>query len=160
MVLDPLTTLTAVATVFKIIDSISGQLSRFSKKKPDPEEEPVHSVLAKQEGDRILVRQHGNVVATITTEDLDKLNSDNRDLVDTLEKSMRGKFRLWKTLYPQRDKSPDLLQNAQLDDELDKLAKEFCADLKKIFRFLDQIGVHLEDHYSDVRFVCDELESN
>jgi len=71
---------------------------------------------------------------------------------------MEKKFRNWVVVYPQRDTSPDPLRNAQVEAQLNDLAKGMCSDLEKIFKYLDRIGKHLEDHYHHIRTVCEDMK--
>jgi hypothetical protein len=155
--MDPVTALGAVSTVLTIVDKIANQIDRFIHKKPEPATEKPHSVLAKKEGDAIIVRRGGQVVQKITAADIAKLDINSQKLIKAMEESMQKNFDLWTAVYPQRDASPDPLRNAQVDAQLKDIAKKMCSDLNRIFKYLKSIGSELEDHYSHVRFVCAEL---
>jgi hypothetical protein len=157
MALDPLSTLTAVSTVLNIVDKVAAQIQRFRKKESEPAAEKPHEVVAQKEDGKILVKREGKVVEQITAADLQKLDENSRALIGALEQSMQKKFKLWTVVYPQRDTSPDPLRNAQVEEQLNDLAKGMCSDLGKIFRYLDRIEKYLEDHYQHVRAVCGEL---
>ena len=152
-------TLAAVSSALSIIDAIANQLKRLWKKEPEPGEEIRHSVLAKREGDQILFQRDGKTIETITADELAMLDETSQDLIRVYEESMRNKFKIWKKVYPQRDASTDPIHSAKVEQQLTELAKGFCADLGRILQYLESIGKHLEDHYSDVRFVCREIES-
>ena len=158
--MDPLTALGAVSTVLTIVDKVANQIDRFIHKKPEPPVEKPHAVLAKKEGDAIVVRREGQVIQKITAADIAKLDDNSQRLIKALEDSMQKNFDLWTAVYPQRDTSPDPVRNAQVDAQLNGIAKKMCSDLSKIFKYLKSIGAELEDHYAHVRFVCDELGYN
>jgi len=154
---DPITTLTAISAALSIVDKISGQIKRFWKKEPEPAQEPPHSVQAKKVDDTIVVERQGTVVQTITGNDIAKLDQNTQGLIKTFEQSIEKNYKLWKAVYPQRDASPDPVVNAQVEAKLNDLAKKFCADLGHIFKYLGSIGYELEDHYADVRYVCQQF---
>ena len=157
MSLDPIGTLSAISAALSIVDKISGQIKRLREKKPEPAQESPHSVQAKKVGNTIVVEREGNVVQTITHQDIAKLDNSTQDLIKTFEQSIEKNYRIWKVVYPQRDASPDPVVNAQVEAKLNDLAKKFCADLGHIFNYLGTIGYELEDHYADVRYVCSQF---
>ena len=158
--MDPITLIGAVSTVLNIVDQVSNQLERFKDNKPEPAEEPEHSVIATRERpDTIIVRQHGHEVERITAADLDRLDEASQGLIKALEASMQRHYQIWITVYPKRDQSADPIVNAQVNQQLKELGKSMCSDLDRILRYLDSIDKYLEDHYNTVRFVCGELES-
>lgn len=40
--------------------------------------------------------------------------------------------------------------------QLNATTQVMCADLEKIFQYLEDIGKYLDDHYMHVRFVCED----
>ena len=160
MLLDPGTTITAIATTLKIVDSVTGQWDRFFKKREEHELDKPHRVTSELEQGEIVVKEHGKPVETITAQDVAKLDENSRKLIDALEKSMQRQYDLWTKVYPTRDASPDPVVNAQIDQRLEDIAKKMCADLGKLFRYLDSIGKYLDDHYDHVRFLCMEVEQS
>lgn len=156
---DPVTVLTAVAIVLKIIDSLTGQWDRFFKKRNEREPERPHRVTTEQtQPDIIVVKEHGRPVETITAADIAKLDANSRKLIEALGKSMQRQYDLWTRVYPTRDQSPDPVVNAQVEQRLEDIMGKMCADLGKLFAYLDSIGKYLEDHYSHARFLCSEVK--
>jgi hypothetical protein len=153
---DPLAVLTSVSTSLGVIDKVSGQIDRFVKKQPDPPVERPHSVIAQQTGDTIRFMKSGVPEERITAAEMDQLDPQSRQLITAIEQSMTQQFDRWTLLYPKRN-STDLLENAQVNTELDQLAKGMCEDLGKLLSFLEKMGKYLEDHYLTVRFICNEL---
>jgi hypothetical protein len=155
--MDPITVLTAIGTVLKIVDGIEKQVDHFFAKRPESSTEEPHKVLATQESSgTIVVKEKGHVIDTITAQDIENLDENSRKLIKALEESMQQNFNLWTKVYPQRDVSPDPLRNAQVETQLAGIAKKMGDDLDKIFRYLDQIGKHLEDHYGHIRAILRE----
>jgi hypothetical protein len=154
--IDPITALGADGTALKIIDSVAGQWDRFFKKKEEAKTE--HRVKTQQETvETIVVLSHGQPVERITAADLAKLDSNSRALIKALEESMQRQFDLWVLVYPQRDVSVDPVTNAKIDRQLTDIAKKMCSDMEKLFKYLDQLGKYLEDHYSHVRYICSDV---
>src|SRR5713101_861291 len=83
MPVDPIETLTAISAALSIVDNISGQIRRLWEKKPEPAHEPPHSVQAKKVDDTIVVERQGQVVQTITHQDIAKLDKNSQDLIKT-----------------------------------------------------------------------------
>jgi len=158
MPIDPITAIGAVSTVLTIVDKVANQIQRFVKKEPEPAVEKPHRVLATQETPTtIVVREGGQVVETITADDLAKLDSNSRALIKALEDSMQGYYDIWVVVYPQRDQSADPVVNARINRQLQETAKKMCADLNTLLRYLDSLGKYLADHYNAFRFVCQQL---
>lgn len=156
--MDPITVITALSAALKLIDQISNQIDRFIHKKPDPAKETVHKVIAEKTADTIEVKREGRVIETITPADIKKLDENSRKLIKALEESMQSNYDLWAKVYPLRDKSPDPIVNSQIDAKLNEIARNMCSDLNEIFRYLNRIGKHLDDHYAHIQFICSELE--
>jgi hypothetical protein len=155
--MDPITVITALGAALKVVDQVANQIDRFVHKKPEPSKEPTHKVIAEKTADTIEVKREGKVVEVITADDIKKLDENSRKLIKALEDSMQNNYDLWAKVYPRRDNSPDPVVNAQIDAQLNDIAKKMCSDLNKIFRYLNSIGKHLDDHYAHVQFVCGEL---
>ncbi len=156
---DPTTLIGAVSTVLNIVDQVSNQLDRFKDQEPEPAVEPKHAIVATRERpDTIIVREHEREVERITAADLERLDEASQGLITAFQASMESNYQIWITVYPKRNQSADPMVNAQVNQQLKETAKSMCSDLDRILRYLDSIGKHLQDHYSHVRFVCDELE--
>jgi hypothetical protein len=152
---DPLITLGAIATVLKIVDSVTGQWDRYLGKPKSPKPHRVTTELA---GDTIIVKESGQQVETITAADLTKLDPNSCQLIESFEKSMQRQFDLWTKVYPTKDMSTDPVVNAQVEQRLNDIMKKMCHDLGEIFGYLDTIGKYLEDHYDHARFLCRSVQ--
>lgn len=154
--MDPVSVLSSIATVLNIADTVADQFERFRKDEPDPVVEEPHSVVAEQRGPAIIVERHGVEVDTITVQDIQRLDDASQQLIQALEQSMEQQFQLWKQVYPQRNASIDPIANAKVQMQLNATTQVMCADLEKIFQYLEDIGKYLDDHYMHVRFVCED----
>ncbi len=155
--MDPLTVLGAVSTTLGIIDKISGQIERYKKKQPEPAAPPQPSVLSARVGNEVVLSRYGTPFEKITPDDFKNLSENDQRLIKALEDAMQRNYRLWTTVYPQRNASPDPLVNARIDAQLDQIAKDMCGDLERILRFLESLGKQLQDHYASIRFVCSSI---
>jgi hypothetical protein len=157
--MDPVTVIGAISTVLTIVDQVSNQLKRFREKQPEPEQEPTHRITTHRERpDTIIVREEGREVERITAGDIAKLDENSRKLIKALEDSMQQQYDLWVEVYPKRDQSADPVVNARVNRQLKEIAMKMCADLERIFQYLDSIGKYLDDHYGHVRFVCEDIK--
>ena len=156
---DPISTIGAIAATLQIVDSLTGQWDRVFRRKPEEDIAKQHRVNAAQiSADTISVSSSGIPTDTITADDLTKLSENDRALIQALEKSMQRQYELWLAVYPSRNASPDALVNAHVEQQLKEIARNMCSDLGKIFQYIDFLGKHLEDHYSNFRFICWEIE--
>jgi DNA polymerase I-like protein with 3'-5' exonuclease and polymerase domains len=104
------------------------------------------------EGKDIVVKERGETRQVITGDQLaQKLNPDDLALVQTYERKMQDYFQLWSSVYSAKDMSQDPLVNAKTDAQLRKLISSMRSELLGILAFLQQVGVHLDDHYLHVR---------
>jgi len=153
--MDPITTLTAISAALGLVDKIAGQLESLIFNKPAPEPTP-HSVTTVLVKDEIVIARHGNEIRKITAIEISVLPESDRRMIKMYEESMASSFDIWQVVYPQRNASADLVVNAKINKQLSDLAKSFCVDLGHIFKYLGTIGYELEDHYSDVRYACNQ----
>jgi hypothetical protein len=72
---------------------------------------------------------------------------------------MQKSYDLWILVYPQKDLSADSVHNTKIATQLKSIEQNMCSDLKKILRFLYQLGKNLNDPYKHVKFVCKEFET-
>lgn len=154
MDVDPLSLLTSISVSLGIIDQIANQLSRFKKKEPEPPQEPPHSVIAEKKGDTIEFVSDKYPRQTIHASDMANLDPQSQQLIAAIEGSMTQQFNVWTAVYPKRLQSTDAVVQAQVQQQLDALAKGMCDDLTKILRFLESMGKDLYDHYAAIQSIC------
>jgi hypothetical protein len=152
--MDPLTILGAVGTTLGIIDRIAGQIERFKKKEPEPPSPPIPRVLAERRGSEIVLAEGAVALERFTVDDFRNLAQADHEFIEAIEKRMRRNEKLWNKVYPLRDASVDPVVNAKVDNQLDDITKELCADLSRILGFLESLGKKLHDHYNSVRYIC------
>ena len=103
-------------------------------------------------GKDVVVKEGDYTRQTITGAELSKaLGPQDLVLVQAYERKMQDYFELWTTVYAAKDMSQDPLVNAKTDAQLKKLITNMKGELLGILAFLQQIGVHLDDHYMHVR---------
>ena len=141
-----------VSSTLQIVDKVYAQMQIMTGQKPQP-----YRVIAVQEADKINLKAGDRVVQTITQDGLSQLDNNSRLLLEAFQTSMQKQFELWTQIYPKRLDSPDPVVNAQVDARLKGIAKQICFDWNNILRYLGQIGYQLDDHYTNVRFICDQI---
>ncbi len=112
-------------------------------------------VQAMDSGAAITFFQDRTSVATITEDDLAKLDGDSRLLIVTLEKSMRQYYTRWNDLEL-KISDPQLPVAQALEDEetLNAVRSQMCLCLERILDFLTSLNIRLADHYYGVRAIC------
>jgi len=140
-------TISAVGLVDKLYDPVYLCIN----KRPDPGDKPEHRFKIEGNSQKIVVKQWGKEIQTITADDLKNLPATDHDLIKTYEKSMQAHYLRWQNVYPKRNSSPDKLKNEETDKEISRLIVDMEEDLNGIIRFLEFIGVRLDDHYKNIR---------
>jgi hypothetical protein len=148
---------TASATILVAISAL-GYLDKlydpvylFINKRADPFDQPEHRFKIEGDSQKIVVKLWGKKIQTITARDLKKLCSVHYEYIKTLEQSMKGHYESWQRIYPKRNSSPDKLKNEETDKEIGRLILNMEEDLIGIITFLQSIGLHLDDHYMNIR---------
>jgi hypothetical protein len=104
------------------------------------------------EGNNIVVREKNELRQTVTGEQLARILSPNDlALVQTYERKMQAYFDIWNQVYAAKNSSQNRQVNAKTDRQLKKLVVQMRGELLGILTFLEQIGIHLDDHYRHVR---------
>ncbi|MCX6319861.1 MAG: TIR domain-containing protein [Bacteroidetes bacterium] len=144
----------ALGNMFKIIDDfVPRQQAFIEDREPDPVP-PVFSAIAKQEEEKIELKNNGNYVfETITAAEFDSLDKDSKILIRTYETTMTYLFERWVELQPQSySKDPQVRQDAR--DEMSVLRRDLCQQLNAILDLLHRMHKYLDDHYHHVRHIC------
>ena len=161
-----LTEITAVVAATKgaveIFDKVAGQIRSVLTKRPkeaDGEDDRWRYKI-RTEGPNIVVKQQNQVVQTVTAEELSRvLNQSDLDLVRTYEVSMNKYFNRWKALYTKKDASQDPLVNVITEEQLTEQIVKMRSELLGILAFLEKCGVHLDDHYLNIRYLVEEAKT-
>ena len=146
--------LAATKNAVDIFDKISGQIKGVLAKRPKEPEGGDDRWRYKVSADdkQITVKQDGRTIQTLKREELEsRLTPAHLDHIKVYEASMQKYYKRWQQMYPMRDDSVDVLANIKLDEQLAGQVKKMQQDLVGIVDFLESIGVHLDDHYMEVR---------
>ena len=146
--------LAATKNAVDIFDKISGQIKGVLAKRPKEPEGGDDRWRYKVSADdkQITVKQDGRTIQTLKREELEsRLTPAHLDHIKVYEASMQKYYKRWQQMYPMRDDSVDVLANIKLDEQLAGQVKMMQQDLVGIVDFLESIGVHLDDHYMEVR---------
>ena len=159
----PIAEIAAVVAATKgavdIFDKIAGQIKTVLAKQPKEAEaaDDRWRYKIRPEGTEIVVKQEARTVQTITADQLSKkLNPGDLDLVQTYEASMQRYFNRWKAVYAKKDASQDPLVNAITEEQLTEQVVKMRVELLGILSFLEKSGVHLDDHYMNVRHLVEQ----
>jgi hypothetical protein len=144
-----------------IFDKVAGQIRTVLAKRPKEAEEEHDQWRFKisPEGEEIIVKQEDRTVQTVTAEELSNvLNQSDLDLVKTYETSMNKYFGRWKAVYAKKDASQDPLVNAITEEQLTEQIIKMKSELLGILSFLEKCGVHLDDHYMNIRHLVEDAK--
>jgi hypothetical protein len=143
----------AASAAFDLFDKMADQIARFIQRRPPPSdaESETHRQEIKTEGSRLVNRQHGHVVQTITADDLRDLPADQLRHIQVLEQSMRSHYNVWARVYPQLATLDSPVQKAKVEEQLENVIRSMKGDLDGILSFLETCGLYLDDHYLHVR---------
>jgi len=152
--------LAATKNAVDIFDKISGQIKSVLAKRPKEPEGGEDRWRYKVSADdkQITVKQDGRTIQTLSRAELEsKLTPENLSHIKVYETSLQKYYKRWQQLYPKRDDSADALVNIKLEEQLTEQVKKMQEDLVGIVDFLQSIGVHLDDHYMEVRSLVQRL---
>ena len=143
-----------------IFDKIAGQVKSVLLKRPkeaEGEEDRWRNKIS-AEGNDIVVKQTGRTIQTITGGQLaSALGSDDLALVRTYEQKMQQYFKRWQAIYAKKDSSQDPLVNVITEEQLTEQITKMKTELLGILSFLEHIGVHLDDHYMNIRHLVEAV---
>ena len=145
--------ITAATSGVGLIDKIADQVDRFLSKRPEPTVPKEHRMQIAKEGDAIVSRYHGQEHQRITGQDLQKLPEATLRHVKVLEQSMENHYAIWAAVYPQLAIAVDLIAKAKTEQQLKGVIVGMKGDLDGILSFLEEAGLHLDDHYLHIRDV-------
>jgi hypothetical protein len=132
--------LAAIAPALEIAVLLAKQMKerRDSRHHEDPS--PA-SRQYRLEGSSVVLRTENGITQTvITKDDIVKSDDDDRRLISAWTASITNLYHRWTDIYPKREMSVDPVVNREVEAELDKLQTSFCADLKKLKRFVERAG--------------------
>ena len=107
-------------------------------------------------GDQALVaksRRTGENYQVVSYEELSRrLDTSDREFIETITRSMTSYQRQWSTVFEQRSMASGI-EIARLDAQLDYIAKQIADCLIHILDFVQRIGLRLDDHYHMARHI-------
>ena len=158
-----LTEISAVVAATKgaveIFDKVAGQIKSVLTKRPKEAEgdDDRWRYKIRTDGTDIVVKQQDRVVQTVTADELSRvLTPSDLDLVRTLESNMNKYFSRWKVIYAKKDASQDPLVNAITEEQLTEQVAKMRSELLGILGFLEKCGIHLDDHYMNIRYLIEQ----
>ena len=151
---------TATKGAVDIFDKLAGQVKSVLMKRPKEaagdEDRWRYRIGSDAAATSIIVKQDKRVVQTIKGDELAKvLGPNDLRLIKAYESKMSEYYDLWEAVYEAKDASNDALANARTEQQLNKLITKMRGELLGILEFLEQIGVHLDDHYMHVRHLVE-----
>ncbi len=150
--MDPVTITAAIAAAsagVDLINKIADHVVPFlTGNKTIPKE---HRMVIEGTATEIVATMHGKKVKVITGSDLQNLSTEIVEHISVYEAAAQKKYNLWKTVYPQRNASPDPVANAKVDQQLKDIVVDMKDDLDGILSFLESCGIQLDDHYLQFR---------
>lgn len=133
----------------QFVDAIERQLTAVLEKRQEPRTGP-HRVMIRSQSDSIVGELEGMPRHTVKAEDLRMLSREQLQHIRVLERSMKGHYKEWARLYPKRHSSP------AIDGQLRELISAMKEDLLGVLRFLEMLGLDLQDHYSHIRYLVQQ----
>jgi hypothetical protein len=146
----------------EVFDKVAGQIKSVLTKRPKEAEadEERWRYKIRPEGTSIVVKQENRTIQTVNGEDLSKvLSKSDLELVQVYEASMNKYFSRWKAVYAKKDSSQDPLVNAITEEQLTEQIVKMKTELLGILSFLQKCGVHLDDHYTNIRYLVEEAKT-
>jgi hypothetical protein len=149
-----LPTLYSLNSIFLVVEQLLTQLHTDAI--------PKHSFDYATEASRItLTGPDGQLIAHITSDDIDGLDQVDRELLKVLENSMNDRFKIWGMVYPQRKMSADAGMNAKTELQLEQILGEMCGDLDRALRYLEKINKKASEAYQrHIAFVCEKFRTS
>jgi hypothetical protein len=143
--------ISATSSAVGLFDKIADQIERFITKQPKPSVPVEHRMKIEGSGDRIVAREHGQEVWTITGADLQKLPAEQLRHITVLERSMQNHYGVWESVYPQLATLDSPVQKARVEQQLGQVVRDMKNDLEGILSFIESCGMYLDDHYMHIR---------
>jgi hypothetical protein len=141
----------AATSAVGLIDKIADQVEGFMTKSSEPTVPKEHRFKIEREGDAIVSKYHGQEHQRITAQDLQKLPEATLRHIKVLEQSMENHYLIWAATYPQLALAIDPIAKAKTEQQLKSVIAGMKGDLDGILNFLEQSGLHLDDHYMYIR---------
>ena len=142
----------AASAGIDLIDKIYYQVKHVLQGTPEPKDPAPYGQTIEAKGSSIVSTAFGQV-QTITGDQLAKLPPAQLSMVQAYEKSMQSKVAIWQAVYPTLALETNPIAHAKIELALKEIIKDMSRDLTGILDFLASIGLHLDDHYVDIRYL-------
>ncbi|BCA55327.1 hypothetical protein W02_24670 [Nitrospira sp. KM1] len=156
LITDPVTIIAAVAGALTVMGKVAKQIEAWFTGKP---EKPSSPVTAEQQSGSILVKENGQIIETITSDELNSLDQRSKMLIRALSKSIDNTYVIWAAVYPYRNDSSDPIVNAKTNKQLNEIANNMCSDLTRLLDYIEGLGKKMPTDYTSVHRVCEEVAS-
>jgi hypothetical protein len=143
----------AIGNALKVIDAFTPEVNAFVTGQVQSPAVQSYAVRTEQTSTVLNVVEHGRTTKLIDADGLLKLEPGSQKLVRAYERTMKELFDRWTELKVKRvAQDPDTRQEAIAESDLVRL--QLCGELTDLLKFIESLGVSLEDHYQHVRFIC------
>ncbi len=146
----------AAASAVGLFDKIADQVERVLTNRSEPSVPKEHRMQVQGTGTEIVSKSYGQVIQTITAQDLAKLPEAQLQHITVLEKSMQNHYEVWAQVYPQLALMADPVSQARVNQQLKGIVVGMKGDLDGILSFLESCGLHLDDHYMHIRHLVNQ----
>jgi hypothetical protein len=157
--MDPATITAAISAAtgaIGLFDKIADQIERFLTKKPAPDVPKEHRLMFERSGDSIVAKSRGNVLKTITADDLQKLPESQLRHIKVFEQAMENHYSIWESVYPKLSLEVDPIRKAQIEKQLQENIANMKNDLNGVCKFLEDCGFYLDDHYLHIKHLVNQ----
>jgi hypothetical protein len=146
-----------------IFDKLAGQVKSVLTKRPKEaageDDRWRYKIGSDAAATSIVVKRDKQVIQTLKGDELAKvLGPNDLRLIKTYELKMSEYYDLWEKVYEEKDVSNDALVNAKTEKQLNKLITKMRGELLGILKFLEEIGVRLDDHYMHIRHLVEDAK--
>ena len=154
---DVVSALESISRVVPILDKFSDQIEAVISGKAEPDTPKEHRLHYKTEGLELTAQSRDQVLQVITGHELQTLPSEQLRHIRVLERSMENHYGVWEEVYPQLATMSDPVAKAKVNQQLKGAIRDAEKDLHAILDYLEDCGLYLDDHYSNVRHLIKQL---
>ena len=141
-IMDPITVISAISAGLNLIDKFRDVTLKFLKR----ENKPV-SIEAKQEGNKLQIKQDGLLTEEVTANNL-RLDEWNQVRYVTLKRKTETNWIKYNKL---ESELPILAtdEKVRIEIQMEKIREELCHDFREMIQIYERtLGISLNDHYS------------
>jgi hypothetical protein len=143
----------SIGNSLRLIDDFTPELEAFVEGRPEPTAPGEFRSRAEQVANTLNLVEPGYTSKLIDAQDLEQLDGNAQMLIRSYERTMKELFERWTELKPKRVAVDPVIRDGARS-ESDLIRRELCAELTELLRFIESLGMSLQDHYMHVRFIC------